>query len=100
MHAKPPNGPEVDLAPVSDLTRYLDLLHRALVAIRTYGLARGEDEALFCGLVADALHNLPDLLLRFRQFDQQQFWREVSNLRTQVPPRLVRAWDVIFGSTE
>jgi hypothetical protein len=89
-----------DVAPTTELIRYLGLLRDVLITIRNYGLNGGRDEALFCGFLADAVHNLPGLLLHYREFDEQQFWRDARGLRTQVPPRLAAAWDSIFQEGE
>jgi hypothetical protein len=68
--------------------------------MRNWGLHGGQDEAIFCGYLADALHNLPDLLLDYQEFDQERFWEEAQGLRGAVPPQFRETWDLIFETAE
>jgi hypothetical protein len=88
---------EIDVAPVPELVRYLGILHRALITIRNHGVNQETGEAQFCGHLADVLHNLPDLLLCYGAFDQEEFWREVRGYGANVPPEFARNWAYIFG---
>jgi hypothetical protein len=91
---------EIDVAPVPELVRYLGILRRALIAIRNHEVNQETEEAKFCGYLADVLHNLPDLLLCYDKFDQDEFWREVRGYGANVPPEFARNWVYIFGETE
>jgi hypothetical protein len=91
---------ETRIAPVPDLIRYAGILQRALVVIRNYGLGQDTREALFCGLLADVLHELPELLLHYDAFDPDRFWREVRSYRQRVPPGYASTWDSIFQEAE
>ena len=91
---------EMDLAPIPELARYLGILRRALVAIRNYGVNQETREAKFCGSLADVLHNLPDLLLSYHTFNQDEFWREVQGYGANVPAEFARNWAYIFGEPE
>ena len=84
------------LAPAPVLARYLELFRHAFLHIRAYGLGGGKDEALFCGLIADALHNVPDLLTRFDKFDQERLQSDIRDQRGMVPAQLLPAWDALF----
>jgi hypothetical protein len=84
------------LPPVAELQRFLRLFHHAFITIRNHGLQRRADEALFCGYVGDALHNVPDLLLRYAEFDQEHWEREIRILRQRLPRRLQDSWDALF----
>jgi hypothetical protein len=91
---------DIDVAPIPELVKYLGMLRRALVAIRNHSFHQETHEAKFCGLLADVLHNLPDLLLCYGQFDQDEFWREVQGYGASVPPEFARNWAYIFGEPE
>jgi hypothetical protein len=91
---------DVDVAPVPELVRYLGILRRALVAIRNHGVNQETEEAQFYGQLADVLHNLPDLLIRYGEFNQIEFWREVRGYAATMPSEFARNWASIFGEPE
>jgi hypothetical protein len=105
-HAAPATGAggevtetQIDVAPDHEFARYLGLMQKGLDKTRRLEAADEGGGARFCGYVADVLHNLPDLLLRFHAFDESQFWRSVRGCRRQVSPQLTERWDAIFEPT-
>lgn len=52
-------------APLPEWVYYLAVFHRAFVAIRDYGEQQDRDGMLMGGFLADALHNVPNLLYRY-----------------------------------
>jgi hypothetical protein len=91
---------QIDPVPLPNLIRCLDLLRDAPISIRNGGLRGGKDEAVVCGYLADALPNLPDLLLHNQEFDQERFWQDARGLRNVVPPQFRQAWDHFFLAAE
>lgn len=53
------------LAPVPELIRYLSILRRSFACIRKWGTTEDRDGMLFGGWLADALHNVPNMLLHY-----------------------------------
>lgn len=54
---------EFVLAPTEELVRYLSILRRSFACIHAWGTTGNRDGMLFGGWLADALHNVPDMLL-------------------------------------
>ena len=64
---------EIDLVPVAELAECLWVLRHALITVRIYWVNQGAKEARMCGFIADALHNLLELLLNDARFDEDGF---------------------------
>jgi hypothetical protein len=95
----------IELAPASELVRYLAIFQRAFVAIENY--TRTEDKAgmLLGGWIADALHNVPGLLINYspdawynpvRMDEWMHDFPEEMEER-ELPPHLVRDCRAIFA---
>jgi hypothetical protein len=80
-----------------DLRRCLALLTRAFAVLRDECDPGDAETNRFCGVLADELHNLPELLLQYRDFDEQRFWRDVRGGRRLIPDRFAASWFYVFG---
>jgi hypothetical protein len=78
----------------------LGLVSRGFEAMRGLERPFGGEESEFCGYLADALHNLPELLLRYGDMDRVLFRRSAEACRAQVAPRLRDRWDPVFRTVE
>ncbi len=84
------------LAPMADIIHYTGVLHRFLLALRDYGTRQDPEGMLLCGHFAEALHNVPDLLVHYDQPNADRIRRETNNLHVELKPHVVAVCQRVF----
>lgn len=95
-----------EMVPFPELPRYMAILSRAFRVLQMPELYRDEAGRYFCHELADALHNLPELIAlhcepeavqRYGTFDPERFWNTyVTSMRRRQRGRYANLCDFVF----
>lgn len=94
---------EVNIIATPELIRYLALFHRFFATMRAYVRDQDEDGIVLITLIADALHNVPDMLWRRNSKDDTERMADwikgyPLGLRNSAPPaRILTTCDAIIS---